>query len=140
MEILAQAQAALAIAPWVWKALTAAGFITGGYSIGKGIWETLLNAKLSGKQLSLQDKMLTGQLKASTMANEQNTKQANDYMAMLTADKAEQRKDKAKDRELAMLMTMIQGMNQMGQAGINANIESRRTAPPMALTTLLRGQ
>jgi len=126
---------ALAI-PLIWKIL-GGGAVAGMW--GKDLVDMILQTRLSGKQLSLQEKLMAGQIETAQITNEENRKAAEQYLAMFQMEKGAQRKEKSKDRQMALIMAMLQGMNQMGQQGINTMATVNRPLPPMALTTLMRG-
>jgi monomeric isocitrate dehydrogenase len=121
----------------------------GAYAIGGGMLATgwakdIIGAvqagKLNAKQLDLQRLMLQGELDAGKAANDENRRQAEMYLAMFGQEKAEARKDKQRQRELDMLAVMLGAMNQVRTAQLDSVRASRMPAPPMALSTLLRGE
>jgi len=129
---------ALAAIPLIWKVL--AGTAIAGGMYGKNIWEMILQNKTAGRQLSLQEKMMAGELEASKSANEANRQAAEQYLAMFQKEKSGERAERSKDRQMALIMAMLQGLGQMRQQGIDTMATVNQPLPPMALTTLLRGR
>jgi hypothetical protein len=105
----------------------------------KGAMGMGLNYSLGKQQLSLQDKLQQGQLAGMKAGNEANRQAAQEYLTMLREEKTEQRKDKNWDRQLQLVMMMLQGQrdfsNQVAQSAMTQNLP----VPPMAMTTLLKG-
>ncbi len=114
---------------WPLLALDLAGGVAGGVG----------NYLLGSKQLKLQQLLGQGQLEAAKAGNEANRQAAAEYMQMLRDEKGEGRKDKNWDRRMQLVMMMLAGMNQFGRQAIDTAVSRDLPAPPMAMTTLLRG-
>jgi hypothetical protein len=117
--------------------LSAAGI---GGSLLKGGIELWSQHTLGKKQLGLQTALATNETTAARLSNEENRRQAEQFMAMFREEKSEARRSKAEDRQMQLLQVLLAstlaGRQQAGQAAIGA----QRQMPPMALTTLLRGE
>jgi len=111
-----------------------------GKSIAFGGLDLWAKQRLNPKTLDLQKAKLAAEMEAAKSANEANRRQAEQYMAMLREQKSEERRSKAEDRQMQLLQVLLAstlaGRQQAGQAAIGA----QRQMPPMALTTLLRGE
>jgi hypothetical protein len=121
--------------PWLIGGLT-----LGGISVGKDIMNMVLKSGLDKKNLSLEEKMMSGQLEGMKMGNEANRLAAQEYMTMLSEEKAGQRKDKNMDRRMQLMMMMISGINQFNQQSAEAKRQQALPPPPTGMMTLLRGQ
>ena len=114
----------------------------GAYGLGKiadfiGLFH---DYSLGKKRVKLGEKRLESENLAAKLANEENRRQAEQYMALFREAKSEARQSKAEDRQMQLLQVLLAstlaGRQQAGQAAIGA----QRRMPPMALTTLLRGE
>ncbi|MCP4996499.1 MAG: hypothetical protein GY934_22390 [Gammaproteobacteria bacterium] len=111
-----------------------------GIDVGKDIFGMVQQQGLAKKEISLQEKMMAGQLEGARAGNEANRAAAADYMALLQSEKAESRKDKNFNRRMQMLMMMMSGMGQLGGSAVNAQTQvDDIPPPPMGMMTLLRG-
>lgn len=116
--------------------LTAAG--VGISSITKGI-DTWLQLRGGSQQLNLQKAMMENEAMTAKLANEENRRQADQFMTMIQQEKTEARKEKSKDRQMGLLATMLQTSGQFQQNAANATIQSQRELPPTSIVSLLRG-
>jgi len=116
--------------------LTGAG--VGISAITKGI-ETWLQLRSGGQQLSLQKAMMENDAMTAKLANEENRRQADQFVTMAQQERTEARKDKSKDRQMALLAAMLQTSGQFQQTAANAAIQSQRELPPTSIVSLLRG-
>lgn len=126
--------APMAILPWL------AGGLYGASTI-KDILNTVWQGQLNKKKLSLEEKMMSGQLEGMKLGNEANRLAAQEYMAMLREEKAGQRKDKNEARRMQLIMMMMNGMNQIGQQ--QAGLDYQRAVgppPPTSMMALLGGR
>jgi hypothetical protein len=111
-------------------------------SVVKDLLKTLWQEPgLAKKQLSLEEKMMAGQLEGMKMGNEANRLAAQEYMAMLREEKAGQRKDKNEARRMQLIMMMMNGLNQAGQqkAGMDYQ-QAVGPPPPQSMMALLGGR
>ena len=95
---------------------------------------------LGQKQLSLQEKMMAGQLKGLETSTAADKSAAAEYLSLLRSEKAESRKDKSADRRMQLIMMMMNSMGQLGQQAINTQTQTNLQPPPTSMMALMGGR
>ena len=111
----------------------------GASTVKSGI-EMWLKHTLLNQQMGVEKQRLNAEMLAAKLTNEENRRQADQFMTMYQTEKAEGRKEKAKDRQMQLLGAMLAAQGQMRQAVVDTQVAINRPRPPTALTTLLRGE
>lgn len=124
-------------------AIPLAAYLIGGGLMGanwvKDILGIIQQGSLGAKQLSLQELMTKTEAEGTKRANEENRRMAQQYLAMARQGQQEQSRQSSQDRQMQLLMAMLQGMGQYRQQGSQMMTDLQSSAPPMALSRLMRG-
>ncbi len=121
------------------QALTGGMLAFGGLNLAKDFAGQQQQGTLAEKQLSLQEKLLAGQLSGAQATNEANRQAAAEYMELLRSEKKESRKDKNEARRMQLIMSLLAGFQNFGQQANQMQFQSDLPAPPTSLIGLLRG-
>ena len=130
------AASALSTAMQIAKWLAIAGI---GKSIAFGGLDLWAKQRLNPKTLDLQKATLAAEMEAAKSANEANRQDTARLLGLASEEKQEQRLEKSRDRQMQLLATLLSASAAFRQQASQTFVESKRTAPPMAMTTLMRG-
>jgi hypothetical protein len=118
------------------------GTLAAGY-LGKNIYTDIAGLRQQGrlgeKQLGLQELMATYENEAIKRANEENRRQTERYLGMAKESERQRSRETSKDRQMALIAALLQGLGGYRQQTAQTMVDLNRSAPPMALTTLMRG-
>lgn len=95
--------------------------------------------KYGKKKIALDTMLAKAQVEAARVENEANRRDTEKYLNMLRETRDREDIEGSRDRQMQLVMAMLGGLGDYRQNASTALVESRRTMPPLALTTLMRG-
>jgi len=131
-------------------------WLLGTYLTGKEVGNFVTNwrgqnreDKFGDKQLAFLMKKLAAETKGKELEYEHNTADTEKILARLTQEKAGERSERRMERsdilksqnqqqQLALIMSLMQSIGNMGQQNINTR-QQLKEPPPISITGLLRG-
>ena len=123
------------VAPWLKAALgiwMVGDLIKGGYGLHSASKEVDTQTELAKMKIKADQQLA----ETENAANQQAT---NQYLAMLADMNKRETTERSQDRQMQYLMAILAGTQNLGQQAVQAGVQARLPAPPMAMTSLLRG-
>jgi len=105
----------------------------------QSIMSLFTERSLGKKQLNLQEKMFASEQETAKRVNEANRQDTERYLGMAREEKKEQQLKDSRDRQMQLLAVMLNAAGAYRSQTAQNFVEGQRTAPPMAMTTLMRG-
>ena len=115
-------------------------YLLGGYMLHRGTKDVIQRGrqhKLAERELSLQEKMLAGQLDSSEMRDAANREAAQEYMKLWKEEKSEKRKREQENKRLQLLMMMMGSMQNVSQSMGAANYAQTMSEPTTRMMELM---
>ncbi len=103
---------------------------------GYGLYQ---QGKQFDKQMGLQELMAKYEQEGTKAANKENREMTDRYMRMLDHSQRRSDRQSSEDRQMQLIMAMMQGASGMQQNTVQTMANVGRPVPPMSMTALMRG-